>query len=132
MADPRGDRRLDLSLPAETAAIVQARRAVDRVDALADHPEARFALRVLVSELFANGVKYGGDSGVITLELEDLDDRVHVEIGDRGEGFDTDAISMPGEDATSGRGLALLDSLADRWGVTRSGEHRVWFELELH
>jgi len=39
---------------------------------------------------------------------------------------------MPDEKATSGRGLALLDSLADRWGVTRSSEHRVWFELELH
>lgn len=128
----RDGRRLDLSLPADTAAIVQARQAVDRVDALADHPEARFALRVLVSELFANGVKYGGDDGRITLELEVFVDHVHVEIGDRGDGFDPRDVSMPDEEATSGRGLALLDSLADRWGVTRSGEHRVWFELELH
>jgi len=131
MRDGREQRRLDLSLPAETAAIVEARQAVDRVDALADHPEARFALRVLVSELLANGVKYGGDEGRITLELEVFDDRVHVEIGDRGNGFEPRDVSMPGEDATSGRGLALLDSLADRWGVTRSGEHRVWFDLEL-
>ncbi len=132
MSDRRDDRRLDLSLPAETAAIVQARRAVDGVDALAEHPQARFALRVLVSELFANGVKYGGTEGRITLELEVFDDRVHVEIGDHGGGFDPRDVSMPDEDATSGRGLALLDSLADRWGVIRSGEHRVWFELELH
>lgn len=132
MSERRDDRRLDLSLPADTAAIVEARRAVDRVDALAEHPQARFALRVLVSELFANGVKYGGANGRITLELEVFDDRVHVEIGDHGDGFDPRSVSMPDEDATSGRGLALLDSLADRWGVTRSGEHRVWFELELH
>ncbi|MCP9487705.1 MAG: ATP-binding protein [Gaiellaceae bacterium MAG52_C11] len=131
MDDSRDDRRLDLSLPAETAAIVQARRAVDRVDALAAHPEARFALRMLVSELFANGVKHGGDRGRITLELEVFDNRVRVEIGDHGEGFDPRDVSMPDEDATSGRGLALLDSLADRWGVTRLGEHRVWFELAL-
>ncbi len=104
---------------------------MERVDALSDFPEARFALRVLVSELFANGVEHGGEGGRITLELEVRDDCVHVEIGDRGDGFDPDGVAMPGVEATSGRGLALLDSLADRWGVTRSGEHRVWFDLEL-
>jgi len=52
--------RFRLTLPAETAALVEARRAVENVDALNDFPEAQFALRVLVSELFANGIKYGG------------------------------------------------------------------------
>jgi len=124
--------RFRLTLPAETAALVEARHAVEHVDALNDFPETQFALRVLVSELFANGIKYGGGGGRITLELEVRDDCVHVEIGDRGDGFDPTGVSMPDEEATSGRGLALLDSLANRWGVTRSGEHRVWFELELH
>ncbi|MBA2297414.1 MAG: ATP-binding protein [Actinobacteria bacterium] len=119
-------------MPVNRAAIVQARRAVEQVDALAGYPEAQFALRVLVSELFANGIKYGGDGGRISLELEVRDDCVHVEISDGGDGFEPAAVSMPGEEATSGRGLALLDSLADRWGVTHSGEHRVWFDLELH
>ncbi|MBA2296842.1 MAG: ATP-binding protein [Actinobacteria bacterium] len=126
-----GDHRLQLSLPAETSAVSQARRAVEHVGALSAFPETQFALRVLVSELFANGVKYGGGGDRITLELEIRKGRVYVEIGDCGSGFDRAGVSMPDEDATSGRGLALLDTLADRWGVTRPGEHLVWFELAL-
>ncbi len=38
---------------------------------------------------------------------------------------------MPDEDAESGRGLAFLDAIADRWGVIRDGENCVWFELDL-
>ena len=124
--------RLELYLPADESAIVQARRAVEQIDALAAYPDARFAVRVLVSELFSNGVKYGGRGGRIRLELEVRDDCVHVEIGDRGHGFDPETVTMPNEDATSGRGLALLDRLAERWGVERGGENRVWFELALH
>jgi len=131
LSDPE-HRRLELYLPADESAIVQARRAVERVAALADYPDAQFAVRVLVSELFTNGVKYGGRGGRIRLELEVRADCVHVEIGDRGRGFDPATVTMPGEDATSGRGLALLDQLAARWGVERGGESRVWFELPLH
>ena len=40
-------------------------------------------------------------------------------------------VSMPDEDAESGRGLAFLDAIADRWGVIRDGENCVWFELDL-
>ncbi|HXH88766.1 MAG TPA: ATP-binding protein [Gaiellaceae bacterium] len=123
--------RLELYLPADESAIVQARRAVERVDALAKYPAAQFAVRILVSELVANGVKYGGRGGRIRLELEVRDDCVHVEIGDRGQGFDPETVSMPDEDSTSGRGLAILDRMAERWGVERGGENRVWFELPL-
>ena len=123
--------RLELYLPADESAIVQARRAVERVDALAGFPDAQFAVRVLVSELFTNGVKYGARDARIRLTLEVRADCVHVEIGDRGRGFDPQSVEMPDEEATSGRGLALLDRLAERWGVDRVGESRVWFELPL-
>lgn len=123
---------MELYLPADESAIVQARRAVERVDALANYPDAQFAVQILVSELFTNGVKYGARGGRIRLMLDVRDDCVRVEIGDRGRGFDPATVAMPGEDATSGRGLALLDRLAERWGVERGGENRVWFELLLH
>jgi anti-sigma regulatory factor (Ser/Thr protein kinase) len=122
---------LELYLPAEESAIVQARRAIERVEALEDYPDAKFAARILVSELFTNGVKHGGPGDRIRLELELRADCVHVEIGDRGRGFEPEAVTMPDEEATSGRGLALVDRLAERWGVARNGESRVWFELPL-
>jgi len=124
--------RLELDLPADEAAIVSARRAVDQVEALERHPDARFAIRVLVSELCTNAIKHGGrGGGRIRLALEVKRDRVRVEIADRGRGFDPDVVTMPGAEATSGRGLALLDRLSERWGVERGGGSRVWFELPL-
>lgn len=122
---------LELSLPATEAAIAQARRAVEGLEALAGLPEARFVLRLLVSELFTNAVKYGARDALIRLSLEVGETRVRAEVVDRGDGFLADAVAMPGTDAESGRGLAFLDALAERWGVERNGETRVWFELRL-
>jgi anti-sigma regulatory factor (Ser/Thr protein kinase) len=123
---------LELYLPAEESAIGKARRAIERVDGLDGYPEALFAVRILVSELFTNGVEHGGPGDRIRLELEVRDDCVHVEVGDRGRGFEpVSPVTMPDGDATSGRGLALVDRLAERWGVERNGESHVWFELPL-
>ena len=108
---------LELYLPAIDTAVAQARAALDRVETLDSHPDARFAVRLLVSELFTNAVKYGrpGDARV----------------ADHGRGFPEGRVSMPSEEAESGRGLAFLDAMADRWGVIRDCENCVWFELDL-
>jgi anti-sigma regulatory factor (Ser/Thr protein kinase) len=126
------DRRLELYLPAIDRAVARARAAVDGLETLESHPDARFAVRLLVSELFTNAVKYGqpGDARV-RLSLEIGDSHVRGEIADHGRGFAEVHVSMPGEDAESGRGLAFLDAIADRWGVIRDGENCVWFELDL-
>ena len=122
---------LELSLPATEAAIAQARQAVEQLDALKAHPEARFVLRLLVSEVFTNAVKYGARGAMVRLSLDVGDRTARAEVGDRGRGFLADAVTMPDEDAESGRGLAFLDALAHRWGVERNGETCVWFELDL-
>lgn len=125
--------RLELYLPATEAAIPQARRALDGVEALEAWPEQRFSLRLLVTELFTNGVRHGprGERGRIRLCIDVRQGRVRVEVGDRGRGFAPGEPSWPDEDSTSGRGLAFLDALADRWGVVRNGENVVWLELDL-
>ena len=125
-------RRLELYLPAIGQAVAQARAAVDRLETLDPHPDARFAVRLLVSELFTNAVKYGrpGDARV-RLSLEMSDSHVRGEVADHGRGFPEGRVSMPSEDAESGRGLAFLDAIADRWGVIHGGENCVWFELDL-
>jgi anti-sigma regulatory factor (Ser/Thr protein kinase) len=124
--------RLELYLPALGRAVAQARAAVDRLETLDSHPDARFAVRLLVSELFTNAVKYGRprDARVrVSLEIDET--HVRGEIADHGRGFVEGHVPMPDQDAESGRGLAFLDAIADRWGVIRNGEHCVWFELDL-
>lgn len=126
-------RKLELYLPASEAAIGRARAFVDRLEALDDHADVRFAVRLLVSELFTNAVKYGAhraDARIRLLVAVD-DSHVRAEIGDSGRGFAEGATTMPGVDAESGRGLAFLDALANRWGVVHNGESCVWFELDL-
>jgi anti-sigma regulatory factor (Ser/Thr protein kinase) len=127
------DGRLELYLPSAESAIGQARAAVDRLEGLDVHPEARFAVRLLVSELFTNAVKYGwqSENARVRFAVEVGESRVRVEVGDRGRGFVADDVSMPGHESDSGRGLAFLDALASRWGVIRNGESCVWFELDL-
>jgi anti-sigma regulatory factor (Ser/Thr protein kinase) len=124
--------RVELYLPALDRAVAQARAAVDRLEVLESHPDTRFAVRLLVSELFSNAVKYGrhGDASV-RLSLEIGATHIRAEVGDQGRGFAERRVSMPDEEAESGRGLAFLDAIADRWGVIRDGENCVWFELDL-
>ena len=125
--------KLELYLPSAESAIGQARAAVDRLEALDEHPEARFAVRLLVSELFTNAIKYGRrrDDVRVRFAVDIADSHVRVEVGDRGRGFVAGHVVMPGPEGESGRGLAFLDALASRWGVVRNGESCVWFELDL-
>ena len=125
--------RLELYLPATETAIGQARAFVDRLEALHPHEDVRFAVRLLVSELFTNAVKYGSrrEEPRIRLTVAVTDTHVRGEVGDRGRGFAEGDTTMPGGDAESGRGLPFLDALANRWGIVRDGETCVWFELDF-
>jgi anti-sigma regulatory factor (Ser/Thr protein kinase) len=126
-------RKLELYLPATEAAISRARAFVDRLETLDAYGDVRFAVRLLVSELFTNAVKYGSRHSEARVRLLVAVDETHVrgEIGDTGRGLAEGATRMPDVEAESGRGLAFLDALADRWGVVHNGESCVWFELDL-
>jgi len=53
---------------------------------------------------------------------------VRVEVADHGPGFAA-APGRPDAEDIGGRGLFLVDRLADRWGTAEGGT-RVWFELD--
>jgi anti-sigma regulatory factor (Ser/Thr protein kinase) len=117
---------MDVQLPNGLEAAAEARRAVDR---FADHlqPEVFEDVRFLVNELVTNGVKYG--QGEIRLRASITASHVHVEVIDRGNGF-APRVDVPGTDQTSGRGLFLVERMADRWGVAGPNGTRVWFEID--
>jgi two-component sensor histidine kinase len=83
---------------------------------------------LLVSELVTNSVRYGRRR--CDLELVRRPGNVLVvRVTDDGEGMPEVKTTSP-EDV-SGRGLAIVDALAHRWGVERAepGAKAVWFEL---
>lgn len=93
-------------------------------------PEELLELVVLLtSELVTNAVQHG--RGPIRLQLAEDGDRLRVEVTDGYPGL-PDGPGKPAEDDESGRGLLILDRLADRWGShpSRTPPGKVvWFEL---
>jgi hypothetical protein len=93
--------------------------------------ELRAPVILLVSDLVAKVVARGATSpdGTLSLRLDSRPDRVRVEVSGAGtamEGRPRPRID-PIED---GFGLALLDQLADRWGVKGDGDATLWFEID--
>jgi anti-sigma regulatory factor (Ser/Thr protein kinase) len=87
----------------------------------------------IVAELTANAATHGRVPGRdFRLLLYVVADTLRIEVTDtRGDQLPTP--QLPASDAESGRGLLLVDALADRWGVTPGLPPRktVWAELTL-
>lgn len=119
-------------LPCDPASVGAARRAVDDFsDRL--QPDLLADLRLLVSELVTNSVEHGprSEGTPIGLHLSISNESVRVEVRDGGRGFTQQLRpSPPSLDAASGRGLYLVDHLADRWGVAGRRSTSVWVELD--
>ena len=120
---------LTISLDPQASAPRRARAALDGLAGVL--PAAKLDdVRLVVSELVTNSVKYGpgrpvelklsvGPDGVVRGEVVDQGDGV-VEIRKAAD----DAEPTPG-----GYGLLLVDRLSRRWGV-HAGSTHVWFEID--
>ncbi|MFF7448358.1 MULTISPECIES: ATP-binding protein [unclassified Streptomyces] len=97
----------------------------------ADEPLAETVV-LLVSELVTNAVVHTGRPAVLLLSLPGTATEqatVRLEVAD-ASGRAPVPRCVDG-DATGGRGLALVDGLADRWGWTLEGAgKRIWCELD--
>jgi anti-sigma regulatory factor (Ser/Thr protein kinase) len=92
-------------------------------------PEAiRDAAEVMVSELATNAVRHAHTAFSMTVSL--TDSRVRIEVSDGGSGLPS--LLSPATTELSGRGLKIVDGLADEWGVEPSTRGKtVWFVLHL-
>ena len=104
-----------------------ARRAVEQFGASLD-PAVVPDVKLLVSELISNSVKYGGDGQVQLVLRSDGPHHVHVEVVDQGVGFVPTARARP-KTEPGGWGLHMVEALTERWGV-REGSTHVWFEID--
>ncbi|MFJ9629119.1 ATP-binding protein [Streptomyces sp. NPDC091280] len=97
----------------------------------ADEPLAE-TLILLVSELVTNAVVHTGCPAVLRLSLPDEATEsatVRVEVADTS--CTAPAPRCADGEETGGRGLALVDGLADRWGWSAEGTgKRIWCELD--
>lgn len=86
-------------------------------------------LRIMVSELVTNSVEHSGskDGEPISLLVKVLPERVRVEVADPGRRFP----DLFKRRTHGGRGLMIVDRLADRWGTERGSQTKVWAEIPL-
>lgn len=87
----------------------------------------------IVAELTVNAATHGRVPGRdFRLTLYVVGGTLRIEVTDtRGDRLPS--VRLPPPDAESGRGLVLVDALADRWGVTPGPRPRktVWAEIDL-
>jgi anti-sigma regulatory factor (Ser/Thr protein kinase) len=122
--------RLEVALERTPESPAEARRAL--ADVAGELTPRRLEdARLLVSELVTNAIRHAGlsEADQITLVLETDDRGLRIEVRDPGPGFEL-AEPTPDPARPSGWGLYLVRELSDRWGVERTGQTLVWFELD--
>jgi anti-sigma regulatory factor (Ser/Thr protein kinase) len=116
---------LSVDIARDATAPATARRAIEGLSGtVADDllPD----VKLLVSELVTNSVKYGGE-GALRLQIDtDGPRRLRAEVIDQGVGFVPVARDRPATEV-GGWGLHLVQTLSNRWGVHEGSTH-VWFE----
>lgn len=114
------------SLPQDLTSSAAARRFVEETLQRWDFADVLDTVNLLVSELVTNVVVHARSEAEVAVLL--TPDSLRVEVSD-----ESDAPPAPrdaGDEATSGRGMALVEMLATAWGVTqREVGKTIWFEV---
>ncbi|GAA3201450.1 SpoIIE family protein phosphatase [Streptomyces virens] len=85
---------------------------------------------LLLSEVLTNVLVHTDADALLLAEVTDGGDgrRMRIEVTDSGD--DLPHVRRPGELASSGRGLLMVELLSHSWGVAPRGEGKsIWFEL---
>ncbi|WP_225446958.1 SpoIIE family protein phosphatase [Streptacidiphilus sp. PB12-B1b] len=114
--------------PERIAAVRAELRAVLHDWAVEDHVDAAL---LLASELLANVLVHTDREATLVAGVygQPGGRRLRLEVADQSD--ELPHRRTPGEMASSGRGLILLELLADRWGMQPRGQGKsIWFELD--
>ncbi|MET7316255.1 MULTISPECIES: ATP-binding protein [Streptomyces] len=125
---PQQVRRLSRRLGrADLKAVPEARRALRELLRHWRQPEESDVAELLTSELVTNALVHTDDDAILTAVVSPH--KLRVEVRDFTARGPLPRIPEAGND-TGGRGLVLVESLADAWGVRPHGVGKsVWFEL---
>jgi serine/threonine-protein kinase RsbW len=84
----------------------------------------------LVSELVTNSIEHA-DTARVRAALMRTSDTLRVNVAD-DDAYNLPACRQAGPDDIRGRGLAIVEALSDRWGITVADEGKsVWCEVSL-
>jgi len=119
-------------LEPDAASVPEARRLACEVAADYLDRQQFKSFELVVTEVFSNAVRHGGDQDdQIRLAITPKDGYMCVQVTDSGSGL----VPKPGafeSDDDGGFGLFIVEQLTRRWGVTREDDKtRVWFELDF-
>ena len=84
-----------------------------------------------ISELVTNAVRHGDlhQELQLVVTVEARPNKVRLEVSYPGPLF-VAPTGLPPPDVAAGRGLAIIDAIADRWGMLQSKDMVVWFEID--
>lgn len=123
--------QIRFTLPAKSVAPSIARGTLDPLQTRLSE-DTYFTVQLLVTELITNSLRHAqfdeGDAIDIRVEIDD--NRTKVSVCDPG-GDEVPKLLEQDLEATGGRGLFLVDAMADDWGVKTNHRTCVWFELAV-
>jgi anti-sigma regulatory factor (Ser/Thr protein kinase) len=117
-----------IALPRTAASVGAARRFIQARTAAWSFPEPAGSQLVLIgSELVTNAVLHARTELTLTLELRGV--RVRISVMDGSQAPAT--LRHYQADALTGRGLAVVAALSDRWGISAAPDGKVvWAEVD--
>jgi len=124
--------RREVILPASSAAPGVARAALDDAIPPPELAVRNADVRLVISELVTNAVKYGEseESHPIRMVIDADEAVVRVEVTQTLPAADLHPVPPRLEgDEIGGWGLHIAESLADAWGYEAGPPGRVWFEF---
>jgi serine/threonine-protein kinase RsbW len=126
--------KMVLFLPRDAASVPVSRHVLDGcLETLGVTPDTRTDIALALTEACANVVNHAGPGEEYEVTARTTDGRCLIEVVNAGDGGGLGALaaSMPAPTAEHGRGLRIIDAVADNLQLTGNGMTTLHFEKAL-